>query len=199
MNSGEPNDRLKLPLMFDPVRLREDLERLEDMEWVDHFVKGNYEGSWSVLPLRAPAGEEHIIRMIYPDPTCRDFVDTPLLQASPYFQEVLASIDAPLAAVRLMKLGPGSMIKEHRDHDLAFEYGTIRLHIPVVTNSDVEFYLNGERVVMNPGECWYLRLSDPHAVHNRGETARVHMVIDAGVNDWLHGIHSMLDQPTSSS
>lgn len=183
-------DRLKLPLSFDPVRLGEDLERLQNLEWVDHFVKGNYEGSWSVLPLRAPAGEEHIIRMIYPDPTCRHFVDTPLLEACPYFQKVLASIEAPLAAVRLMKLGPGSVIKEHRDHDLAFEHGTMRLHIPVVTNSDVEFLLNGERVVMSAGECWYLRLSDPHAVANRGRTDRVHMVIDAEVNDRLRRIYA---------
>jgi hypothetical protein len=38
---------------------------------------------------------------------------------------------------------------------------------------------------MAPGECWYLRLSDPHRVANRGETDRVHLLIDCRVNDWL--------------
>lgn len=181
-------DRLKLPLQFDPLKLRDDLARLQSTEWTDHFVKQNYEGSWSVIPLRAPAGEEHVIRMIYPDPSCREFVDTAFLQECPYFQDVLAAIPAPVGAVRLMRLEAGSIIKEHRDHDLAYEFGAMRLHIPVVTNPDVEFLLNGERVMMNPGECWYLRLSDPHAVANRGNTDRVHMVIDMEVNEWVSNI-----------
>lgn len=182
-------DRLKLPFQFNPARLREDLSRLESIGWTDHFVKQNYEGSWSVIPLRAPAGETHIIRMIYPDPSCREFVDTAFLQECPYFQEVLAAVPLPLQAVRLMRLAAGSVIKEHRDHDLAYEYGAVRLHIPVITNPDVEFLLNGERVVMNPGECWYLRLSDPHAVANRGTTDRVHLVIDAEARPFLNTKH----------
>ncbi len=184
-------DRLKLPFHFDPARLRDDLLRLESTEWTDHFVKANYEGSWSVIPLRAPAGETHVIRMIYSDPSCREFADTPFLAACPYFQEVLSAIRAPLGAVRLMKLAAGSVIKEHRDHDLAYEYGAMRLHIPVVTNPDVEFLLNGERAVMNAGECWYLRLSDPHAVANRGSEDRVHLVIDAEVNEWLRRMYAV--------
>jgi hypothetical protein len=84
-----------------------------------------------------------------------------------------------------MKLTPGSVIKEHRDYDLAMEEGAARLHIPVQTNPGVEFMLNGLPVAMAPGECWYLRLSDPHRVANRGETDRVHLVIDCRVNDWL--------------
>jgi hypothetical protein len=40
-------------------------------------------------------------------------------------------------------------------------------------------------VILEAGSCWYLRLSDPHRVANRGETDRVHLVIDAAVNDWV--------------
>jgi hypothetical protein len=182
------NDRHLLPIRFDPERLAADLARLERIEWIDHFVKQNYQGSWSAIPLRAPAGEEHPVRMIYSDPSCREFADTPFLAACPYFREVLAAIEAPLEAVRLMKLAPGSIIKEHTDHDLAFEHGMIRLHIPVKTNPGVEFYLNRRRVVMNEGECWYLRLSDPHAVTNGGEADRVHLVIDARPSPWLEAM-----------
>ncbi len=74
------------------------------------------------------------------------------------------------------------------DHDLAAENGIARLHVPVVTNDDVMFKLNGTRVAMNEGECWYLRLSDPHSVENRGRADRVPLVIDAEVNEWLWGI-----------
>jgi hypothetical protein len=182
------NDRHLLPIRFDPERLAADLARLERIEWIDHFVKQNYQGSWSAIPLRAPAGEEHPVRMIYSDPSCREFADTPFLAACPYFREVLAAIEAPLEAVRLMKLAPGSIIREHTDHDLAFEHGMIRLHIPVKTNPGVEFHLNRRRVVMNEGECWYLRLSDPHAVTNGGEADRVHLVIDARPSPWLEAM-----------
>lgn len=176
---------LQLPLRFLPDRLHADLALAERSAWTDHFVTQNYEGAWSVIPLRAPAGETHPVRMIYPDPSCTEFVDTPLLAETGCFRDVLDSIRAPLAAVRLMRLGAGSVIKEHRDYDLDIEHGIARLHVPVATNPGVEFMLNGERVVMNEGECWYLRLSDPHSVANRGAADRVHLVIDATVNDWL--------------
>jgi hypothetical protein len=75
-----------------------------------------------------------------------------------------------------MRLARGSIIKEHRDHDLAFEHGTVRIHVPVTTNDGVDFRLNGVRCVMLAGSAWYLRLADPHSVADRGETDRVHLV-----------------------
>jgi hypothetical protein len=87
-----------------------------------------------------------------------------------------------------MRLTAGSVIKEHHDVDLSFEDGIVRLHIPVVTNDAVDFRLNGTRVVMQAGSCWYLRLADPHSVVNRGVEDRVHLVIDAETNDWVAGV-----------
>ena len=85
-----------------------------------------------------------------------------------------------------MKLAVGSNIKPHRDHDLAIEHGRARLHIPVVTNPDVDFRLEGERVVLQEGECWYFDLSRTHSVANHGHADRIHLVIDAVANPWLH-------------
>lgn len=181
-------DRLKLPLNFDAGRMQAELRAIEAEGWIDHFVRQNYTGSWSVIPLRGPVGASHPVRMIYSDPTCSEFEDTPFLARSPYFQEILASFGCELDAVRLMKLAIGSDIKEHRDHDLDYALGQVRLHVPVATNPGVEFFLNGTRVWMEEGECWYLRLSDPHRVANRGDADRVHLVIDARVNDWITNI-----------
>jgi len=94
-----------------------------------------------------------------------------------------------------MRLAPGSVIKEHHDHDLSFEQGMVRIHIPVATNEGVDFRLNGARVAMPAGSSWYLRLSDPHSVANRGAADRVHLVIDAGVNDW---VAALFERATSS-
>ncbi|MEZ5448581.1 MAG: aspartyl/asparaginyl beta-hydroxylase domain-containing protein [Thiolinea sp.] len=174
-------DRIKLDLCFDPALLQRDLERLQGDEWIAHFVTQNYAGDWSVIPLRGMAHATHPVMMIYSDPACTEFADTPFLDRTPYFREVLETFQCPLTSVRLMKLSPGSRIKAHRDHDLSVEAGTARLHIPIVTNEQVKFVLNGERVVLNEGECWYLRLSDLHSVENNGITERVHLVVDAVV------------------
>jgi hypothetical protein len=181
-------DRLLLPLSFDPARLAADLAALASAPWTDHFVKQNYRGDWSVIPLRGPAGATHPVMMIYSDPACRAFEDTPLLSACPYFREVLAAFACPLHAVRLMRLGPGSVIEEHRDHDLSFEEGMVRIHVPVVTNAEVEFRINRTRIVLEAGSAWYLRLADPHSVANRGADARVHLVIDAVVDPWIEAL-----------
>jgi hypothetical protein len=178
-------DRLRLPFTFDAGQLARDLEGLSAVGWIKHFVQQNYDGDWSVIPLRGQAGATHPVMMIYADPTCRDYADTPILAACPYFRQVLATFQAPLQAVRLMRLTAGSRIIEHSDLELSYEEGTVRIHVPVVTNADVEFYLNRSRVVLDAGSSWYLRLSDPHSVDNRGTTDRVHMVIDAQVNDWI--------------
>lgn len=185
--TGSPRfpDRLRLPLDFDPERLAADLAGLSAATWTAHFVTQNYDGDWSAIALRAPAGARHPVQMIYSDPSCSVFEDTVLLAASPYFRDVLAALACPLRAVRLMRLRPGTRVKEHCDHDLSFENGTVRIHIPVTTNEDVDFRLNGVRCPMPAGSVWYLRLSDRHSVANLGTTDRVHMVIDAAVNGWV--------------
>jgi hypothetical protein len=186
-HGGQWPDRLRLPFAFDPARLEAALASLESVEWTDHFVTRNYDGRWSVIALRAPAGTEteHPILQITSHPGTTDFADTRALARAPYLADVLCELGFPLGPARLMRLDPGSAILTHRDADLDAAEGWARLHIPVRTNPRVEFLLNGSPVVMAPGECWYLRLSDPHSVRNDGAEARVHLVIDAPVGPEL--------------
>ena len=181
-------DRLRLPLAFDPARLVRDLDALRDVSWTPHFVTQNYDGDWSVMALRAQAGTTHPVMMIYSDPAATDFADTPFLAHTPYFRDVLGAFRCPLKAVRLMRLAPGSRIKPHTDHDLDAACGAVRIHVPIRTNPHVAFLLNGTRIDMVPGECWYLRLADTHSVVNRGTEERIHLVIDAQMNGWLEGL-----------
>jgi hypothetical protein len=58
-------DRLLLPFTFDPGLLARDLQSLASVGWTEHFVKQNYDGDWSVIPLRAQAGGRHPVMMIY--------------------------------------------------------------------------------------------------------------------------------------
>jgi Aspartyl/Asparaginyl beta-hydroxylase len=197
--AGRFPDRLRLPLTFAPDPLRRDLDTASALGWTRHFVKQNYEGDWSIIPLRCVAGETHPVRMIYPDPAAQSFVDTPLLEHCPAFRAVLAAFGCPLRTVRLMRLTPGSVIKEHTDVDLSFEDGMVRVHIPVTTNEDVAFHLNGSRVVLEAGTAWYLRLSDPHRVANHGSADRVHLVVDANVNAWVEALFETAMQQSRDS
>ena len=171
-------DRVKLPVRFDPVLLARDLAALSSADWIDHFLTERYEGDWDVIPLRGPKSAIHPVMMIATTPGTKEFADAPALERCPYFREVIASFDAEVRAVRLLRLTPGSVLLEHTDHEYTDDDGTMRVHIPVVTNPDVVFLLNGTRVAMEAGTAWVLRLADPHSVANNGATDRVHMLVD---------------------
>lgn len=177
-------DRLRLPLTFEVAALADEVRSIVSNEWVAHFVAENYSGDWSIFPLRVPVGVEHPILRITSTPDTQ-WEDGERLAELPAMSAVRAAFDCEIEAMRLMRLGPGSEIHEHRDADLSADYGMARLHIPVLTNPEVEFRLAGVPVTMLAGECWYLRLSERHAVANRGTTDRIHLVLDAKVNDWL--------------
>jgi len=177
------HDRIKFPFQFDVNKLQGEVNSLNNIEWIGHFVKHNYEGEWSVIPLTAQEGRTHPIQMAASIPGDRSFVQTPYLQYCPYISSILDLFDCKKYSVRLMKLSAGSEIKRHQDYDL--DESEVRIHIPIFTNEKVTFLLNDVEVKMKEGECWYLRLSDPHQVKNEGETDRIHLVLDLVLNDWL--------------
>ena len=179
---------LQLPLYFDAEALAADLTRVEADEWISHFNTGNYSGDWSGVALRGPAGATHPIQSLFATPGTKDWEDAELLQSCDYFRQVLSRFECPLQSVRLLRLGPGAMIKKHVDHSLSLEDGEVRLHIPVRTSPDVEFYLDGARLGLEVGQTWYLNVNLPHRVTNGGTEYRVHMVLDCEVNDWLRSL-----------
>ena len=178
-------DRIRLPLAFDPAPLAADLAAFEEGDWTRHFVRDNYEGDWSAIPLRAAQGETHPVRMIGVHSLAAGFVDTHFLARAPALTAVLASLRSPLKSARLMRLRPGSAILEHSDYDPDLERPGARVHLPITTNEGVEFHLAGRPVAMLPGSLWYLRLSELHRAVNRGTTDRVHLVVDLLVDDWF--------------
>ncbi|MEM7132596.1 MAG: aspartyl/asparaginyl beta-hydroxylase domain-containing protein [Chloroflexota bacterium] len=155
---------------------------MQPNEWIAHYSTKDYEGTWTIAPLRAPAG---LSTAIWSTPMPEIFQNTEILERCAYFQEVIATIECVTTSVRLMKLDPGAEIKEHED---SLGEDEARLHVPILTNPNVDFYLEGERVEMAAGSCWYLDFTKPHRVVNNGAEPRVHMVIDCIRNDWLNGI-----------
>jgi quercetin dioxygenase-like cupin family protein len=182
MNEHPITKYLKLPFQFDEKRLNEDLALVTETKWIPHFNTGGYTGNWKAISLYSTDGTEQNIYM--PLTNNQALSATPLMQDCRYFQEVLDSFRFHILAVRLLRLEAGAEIKPHTDHELGYEDGQFRLHIPIVTNPDIEFILDGERLTMLPGECWYTNVNFVHSVANRGTIDRVHLVVDGIRNTW---------------
>lgn len=177
------SDRVRLPLKFDLPRIIADIASLPDEAWVPHFNTDIYEGGWSGIALRSVNGSP---TQLYPDPTAAgDFADTAILATSPHLRDALAQFHCPLTSARLLALGPRAVINTHSDYRLAHEDGEVRLHVPLVTDPEVEFILDGQPVELAAGDCWYLNLNLPHSAANRSLRPRIHLVVDCIVNSWL--------------
>jgi len=175
---------VRLPCSFDASRLERDLAEAESrIAWERHFNRAYHFGEWSGIALRGNSNTKLTLSI---DPSRPDeFADLPLFDACPYVRDVIGAFEAPIRSVRFLKLAPKAGIKEHRDAFVGFEWDEIRMHVPVLTNDDVDFVVDNERVVMRPGECWYIDVDKPHSVLNRGTTPRVHLIFDVAMNDWL--------------
>lgn len=171
---------MRLPFQFEADRLQQESGSLNS-KWIAHFNAAHYEGEWSALPLRSVGGS--MTHVVPATDASQVFMDTELMAQCPYIKSIMELLPGEKKAIRLLKLEPGAVIKEHRDHDLCYEQGEARIHIPVTTNPQVEFYLEGERIIMKEGECWYLNFNLPHRIVNGGTADRVHLVIDCLVND----------------
>jgi Aspartyl/Asparaginyl beta-hydroxylase len=174
---------LKFPVQFDAALLKRDLAAIQSAEWTPHFNQQYYEGDWSGVSLRSVGGKAD---SIYPNPFGEEpFLDTAMLGKAPYVREVLDFIECEKESVRFLRLAAGAKIKEHKDYFIGIEDGVVRLHIPVITNPLIEFYLDGKRVEMKEGELWYLDFGLKHRVENNSEVDRIHLVLDCKVNEWL--------------
>lgn len=179
-------DAARLDLAVDLDGLTADLAGLTDGDWLPHFNTAYYEGDWSGVALRAVGG---VADRLYPDPTAGDrYADTPILDRCPHVAALLGAVRCPLLAVRFLRLGPGSRIREHKDYNLSVDDGEVRVHVPVTTNPGVTFHLDGAPVEMGLGEAWYLNVNLRHAVANDGDTSRVHLVVDCVVDDWFRSL-----------
>jgi hypothetical protein len=176
-------DRIRLPFNFDVQKMLAESQQLKNE---------NYQ-YYKVIPLRSPS---HLVDTSLPFPPPADdyadgtwttWMNTAALEKSPYLKSIVEEFSTltKVHLVRLLFLAPESIVKEHTDPTLALEEekSMIRLTIPIDNNDGVAFYLNNTLVPMKEGECWYLKLSDPHRVVNDGSTDRINLTIDMIPND----------------
>lgn len=173
---------IQFPLYFDTNLLKNDINKVLSSNWIKHYNTNDYEGDWSSIALMSQGGKSE---NIYALPSNNDEVTfTEILDACQYFKEVINQFKFQKTSVRLLRLSVGAEIKPHKDYCLGYEDGCFRIHIPVITNDEVEFILDNERLIMKEGECWYINANFTHSVANRGTNDRIHLVIDGIRNEW---------------
>ena len=181
----QPDDAVRLPLVFDVLPLLAELDALPGATWLAHFNTGYHDGGWTGIALMAADGNGDSLYAASDGAAANAVRPTRFGEQCPQLLAAITQIQCRIKSARLLRLAPGSVIREHTDADLIWRSGEARLHIPLRTHDRVAFYVDGKRVVMHAGECWYLNLSRPHRVQNLGPTERVHLVLDCAVNDWL--------------
>lgn len=173
---------IKFPIVFDTERLKTDVQKVLKQNWIDHYNTNDYSGKWTSIALMSQSGKSDAIYAF--SNSDKPLINTEALDSCDYFKTILDGFLFEKTAVRLLQLAVGAEIKPHKDNCLGYEDGSFRLHIPIITNSEVEFILDGNRIIMNEGECWYIDANFIHSVANRGTNDRIHLVIDGIRNDW---------------
>ena len=165
---------LKLPLRFDAEALEHEVRALPPSAWVPHATG-------------FPGNEAVRLVTVMGQPT--DAFEGPMrptenLARCPYIIQIMAALGGVWGRSRLMGLAPGAEVPEHVDAH--YHWRThLRIHVPAITNPQVEFTCDGETVHMAAGECWIFDSFRWHEVHNRGTERRVHLVLDTIVTEPL--------------
>jgi hypothetical protein len=181
MTICENDAAVRLPRTYDADLLMRDLQTLRTVPTAPQ--PGPYhKGEWTGIALHTMGGKDSV----YPSaPGVEQYQGTEHLKKTPYFKKILDELECPKEVVRILFLPPSGHIKDHFDFHTSFQFGLVRLHIPILTNPGVAFIIDGQRMNWTPGELWYGDFSRVHSVKNDGETVRVHIVMDILINDFL--------------
>ncbi|CAE8622780.1 unnamed protein product, partial [Polarella glacialis] len=177
-------DCVILRTSLDVERMRKELEVaerehsfLEKPAVLVETMQGKTQG-WSSIPLRSVGGatgdEGNILSFMQNE---AEFADTPVMKHCPYIRQIISEIEtAKVFRVRLMKLKAGGVIAPH--HDFFESHKVVRLHLPIVTNKQVEFFIRGKAHTLEPGMLYFTNVRQEHEGANRSNSDRVHLVID---------------------
>jgi aspartyl/asparaginyl beta-hydroxylase (cupin superfamily) len=145
---------------------------------------------WEAIPLHTVDGITGNEGTIPVSTTDKLFKPNEILLKCKYFQKILDDLDTEIYLVRLMKLKAGGYVAPHTDNLL--NDNVIRCHLPIITNSDVHFYIGNENKIdydLKAGNLYYINAKNAeHYVKNNSKVDRVNLVIDLNPNDLIKKI-----------
>lgn len=114
----------------------------------------------------------------------------------PLLEPVMAQATAPYGYARgeyprvmLARMRAGGVIHPHRDANPAAKWPH-KIHVPLLTNDKVVFYVEGEGYHLAEGEAVEVNNMGVHSVTNGGDDDRIHLIfeyydLDQPEPDWL--------------
>jgi len=85
--------------------------------------------------------------------------------------------DGNIIRLLFTKLFPGGVIPPHPDTVFSLLH-CHRVHIPILTNEKVFFFVGGEQKNLKEGEAWEINNATIHSVENHSDEERVHLIAD---------------------
>ncbi len=149
-------------------------ERLIGLDWDDYqFRQKTYSDHSKTKTIPLMWDEDKLIVKYHKDYELFKFT-------LKFIEDLLISIlgEGKIETAILINLPKKEKIKSHYD---VGEYFGIRnrIHIPIITNKDCIFQIDGELKNMKEGEIWEINNNEKkHSVENNGTEDRIHLLID---------------------
>jgi len=177
---------VRLPISIDAAALEAEVRAIPEEIWQPH-------------PEGMPGNSALILVSVGGDPESHS-VDgpmrpTPVMTQLPAIANVLAGLTAlgcPIGRTRLMRIDIESEVTAHVDTN-RYWWDHLRVHVPIITDPAVEFFVDDASVHMGAGECWVFDTWRRHRVENHMNAPRIHLVVDTvgGAGLW-----SLIDRQT---
>lgn len=134
---------------------------------------------WEALPLNTINGKTDNTSAIPVNiKDNNSYLPNCILKKCKYIQEILNELNTEIYLVRIMKLKSGGFISPHVDK-LIDKKNVIRCQIPIVTNNEVIFILDGKRYNMKAGNLYFINVGEKvHWLKNNSKNDRYTLIID---------------------
>ena len=188
---------LDLPEYIQPLDTA--IKFLDNLSYSAVKTKYNARGDWDAVSIKGYSDD--IGNILKPGVLKSDVEPAELRWTSLYeesdllpLKEILSHIPAEFERVRVMRLKAGTTIKKHTDKvDKEIKEGKIvRLHVPLRTSKNVYFYLWEKKQEycfhLEVGKYYFVDVTAAHAVHNKADFDRLHLVIDCYNNPRLENL-----------
>lgn len=166
---------LRLNERLDVTALREKVGRIPAAQWAESdrnriFNVHRYTQSLPLVHFEDFKYETPEVKDLYAG--FRDDVQPVIDYIADYYSNGGFVVRALLA-----KLAAGGEIPKHTDAGYSL-MNCHRVHLPLITNDEVDFFVGGETLRMGEGELWEINNATTHGVRNEGTEDRVHLIID---------------------
>ncbi len=172
---GRANNYLLLHDSFDIGPIKERVLQFPEAKWLESERERRFDVHRDTQALLAIHFEDHK----YTSPDVRELYHVMQAELQPLLEHIAEFYQDNGFVVRLIfaKLLAGGKIPRHADGGFSL-MNSHRIHIPLVSNEQNIFFVNGEEKNMQVGEIWEINNESVHMVENRSDEDRIHLIVD---------------------